>query len=295
MTATPPLALGLVGLGRMGGNMARRLARAGVRVVGYDATPGASTVLAAEGVVTAVESLAALVAALPAPRVVWVMVPAGAATQATIDELAPLLAPGDTIVDGGNANYKDSQRRGARLAARGLDFVDCGVSGGVWGLDNGYALMGEPVQASGEVTVYFYDPDQRLMRQGLIDLPFGGTSMDGASRRIYEISKSRFVYRRASPSELDQPIALRDTKVMVMTDAKGQPAAGECLVDYYIDARGDVRAPRVVSSDNDTVALSALLTLQNTHYAPVTRNGIPTYVKVRQPMSYAPSAETASK
>ena len=141
MTATPPLALGLVGLGRMGGNMARRLARAGVRVVGYDATPGAAAILADEGVVTAVESLAALAAALPAPRVVWVMVPAGAATQATIDELAPLLAPGDTIVDGGNANYKDSQRRGAQLAARGLDFVDCGVSGGVWGLDNGYALM----------------------------------------------------------------------------------------------------------------------------------------------------------
>jgi len=148
------LSLGLVGLGRMGSNMARRLARGGVRVVGCDATPGAASALGQEGVIVAADSVAALVAALPAPRVVWTMVPAGAATQATIDALAAHLAPGDTIVDGGNANYKDSQRRARELGERGLRFVDCGVSGGVWGRENGYALMfGGDAQAANRMPV----------------------------------------------------------------------------------------------------------------------------------------------
>ena len=135
------LSLGLVGLGRMGGNMARRLSRGGVRIVGFDATPGSAAALSKEGAIVATDSLAALAASLPAPRVVWLMVPAGDATQATIDALATQLSPGDAIVDGGNANYKDSQRRAETLAARGIAFVDCGVSGGVWGLENGYTLM----------------------------------------------------------------------------------------------------------------------------------------------------------
>ena len=135
------LSLGLVGLGRMGGNMARRLARAGVRVVGHDATPGAAERLASDATITAAKSLATLAEALPAPRVVWLMVPAGEATQQTLDTLSAHLSRGDTIVDGGNANYKDSQRRAGELARHGLRFVDCGVSGGVWGLENGYALM----------------------------------------------------------------------------------------------------------------------------------------------------------
>ncbi len=135
------LSLGLVGLGRMGGNMARRLSRGGVRVVGFDATPGSAAALAKEGAIVAANSLVALAASLPVPRVVWLMVPAGDATQATIDALATQLSPGDAIVDGGNANYKDSQRRAETLAARGIAFVDCGVSGGVWGLENGYTLM----------------------------------------------------------------------------------------------------------------------------------------------------------
>ncbi len=121
--------------------MARRLSRGGIRVVGHDATPGAADALAAEGVLSAASSPAALVDALPAPRVVWTMVPAGSATETTIATLSAHLAPGDTIVDGGNANYRDSQRRAQDLAARRLLFVDCGVSGGVWGLANGYTLM----------------------------------------------------------------------------------------------------------------------------------------------------------
>jgi 6-phosphogluconate dehydrogenase len=132
--------IGMVGLGRMGANMARRLARGGVRVTGFDPDEGVRRSLAAESI-NGVGSLADLVEQLPAPRVVWLMVPAGAPTQQAIDDLAALLAPGDLLVDGGNANYHDSQRRGAALASRGIRFADCGVSGGVHGLANGYALM----------------------------------------------------------------------------------------------------------------------------------------------------------
>ena len=146
--------IGIVGLGRMGGNMACRLVRGGVRVVGFDAVVEVRTALASEGIV-ATDSLEALVGALPAPRVVWMMVPAGAATERVIESLAPLLMPGDVIVDGGNANYKDSQRRAAALAARRILFVDCGVSGGVHGLEQGYALMfGADARAAAVVTPF---------------------------------------------------------------------------------------------------------------------------------------------
>ncbi len=137
--------LGLVGLGRMGGNMARRLTRAGHRVVGFDPAEDARRAVAAEGV-TAVASLPALVAALPAPRSVWLMVPAGPPTEQAIEDLTALLAPGDLIVDGANTYYKDDLRRAPALAARGIAYVDAGVSGGIWGLREGYCLMvgGEP-------------------------------------------------------------------------------------------------------------------------------------------------------
>jgi len=132
--------IGLAGLGRMGGNMARRLAAAGVRVFGFDADPGVRSALAAEGVITPVESLVALARPLSPPRVVWLMIPAGRTTEIAIQDVWPELAKGDVIVDG-NANYKDSQRRAASLATAGVEFVDCGVSGGVWGVRNGYTLM----------------------------------------------------------------------------------------------------------------------------------------------------------
>jgi len=133
--------IGIVGLGRMGGNMARRLARGGVRVIGFDPDTKVAATLAADGVLTPAATLVDLAHALPAPRVVWLMVPAGAATELAIETVWPELRKGDVIVDGGNANYKDSQRRATALAAAGIHFVDCGVSGGVWGNDNGYALM----------------------------------------------------------------------------------------------------------------------------------------------------------
>ena len=133
--------LGLIGLGRMGANMARRLARAGTGVTAFDPSTDARAALDDEGGVTTVDSVAALLAALPAPRIVWLMVPAGEVTQQVLDELAPQLQRGDIVVDGGNAFYKDTVRRAATFDARGVSLVDAGVSGGVWGLSNGYGLM----------------------------------------------------------------------------------------------------------------------------------------------------------
>lgn len=123
--------IGLVGLGKMGGNMRTRMRNAGITVVGYDRNPDISDV----------DGLAALVDALPSPKVVWVMVPAGDPTRSTIAELKELLAEGDLVVDGGNSKYTDDAVNAASLAEKGIGFVDCGVSGGVWGLENGYALM----------------------------------------------------------------------------------------------------------------------------------------------------------
>ncbi|HUO80496.1 MAG TPA: decarboxylating 6-phosphogluconate dehydrogenase [Steroidobacteraceae bacterium] len=134
-------AAALVGLGKMGANMTRRLARAGLPIVAFDAAAGARAALADEPAVTASASLGEAVGALAAPRIVWLMLPAGAPTTGTIDALLALLARGDVIVDGGNADYRDSQRHAAAAAARGIHLVDAGVSGGVWGLANGYGLM----------------------------------------------------------------------------------------------------------------------------------------------------------
>jgi len=123
--------LGMVGLGRMGGNMAKRLRRGGHEVIGYTRRRAVSDV----------GSLSELVGGLSAPRTVWLMIPAGAPTEQTIQELAGLLQAGDLIVDGGNSNFRDSMRRGAELEKRGLLFVDAGTSGGIWGLEVGYCLM----------------------------------------------------------------------------------------------------------------------------------------------------------
>ena len=132
--------LGMVGLGRMGASMTSRLLLGNHAVVVYDQNPVTTAASAAEGA-TGVASLEALVSLLAAPRAVWVMVPSGAATEETIAALSAVLSPGDTIVDGGNSNYKDTIRRGELLAARGITLVDAGTSGGVWGLTEGYALM----------------------------------------------------------------------------------------------------------------------------------------------------------
>ena len=132
--------LAMIGLGRMGANMAERLVRGGHTVRGYDPGEAARQQAEARGIVPHA-NLQNAVAALPAPRVVWLMVPAGQVVDDTIAQLRPLLATGDTVIDGGNSNYKDTQRRGAQLAEAGIHYIDCGTSGGVWGLAEGYSLM----------------------------------------------------------------------------------------------------------------------------------------------------------
>ncbi len=132
--------LGMIGLGKMGANMATRLVRHEHEVIGFDLNP-ASVEEATEEGVSGSESLEALVSALEQPRAVWIMVPAGVPVERTIESLVPLLAEGDLIIDGGNSNYKDSMRRAAMLKEHGIGFIDAGVSGGIWGLDNGYCLM----------------------------------------------------------------------------------------------------------------------------------------------------------
>jgi len=137
--------IGFVGLGRMGGNMVRRLVRDGHEVVAYNRTPEKTKEIEGEGALGAY-SIAELVSKLEKPRAVWIMVPAGDATEAQIAELMEHLEPGDTIVDGGNTNFHDDQRRHAALAPKGVRYVDAGVSGGIWGLANGFCLMvgGDP-------------------------------------------------------------------------------------------------------------------------------------------------------
>ena len=157
--------LGMIGLGRMGANMVRRLLRNGHACVVYDRSPGAVTELASEGAVGAT-SLVDLVAKLAKPRVLWLMVPA-AVVDASINDLLPLLEPDDILIDGGNSHYVDDIRRAKTLAAQRLHYVDVGTSGGVWGLDRGYCMMigGEPA------VVQHLDPLFVSLAPGIGDIP----------------------------------------------------------------------------------------------------------------------------
>ena len=139
MATDTPMQLGMVGLGRMGANIVRRLMRDGHRCVAYDRTPTVVSQLEGEGAAGA-NSLAEFVAKLEAPRTAWLMLPA-AVVDATLDQLIPLLEPGDTVIDGGNSYYRDDITRARKLAPLGIHYVDCGTSGGVFGLDRGYCLM----------------------------------------------------------------------------------------------------------------------------------------------------------
>lgn len=140
MATDRPMQLGMVGLGRMGANIVRRLMRDGHNCVVYDNNPDAVAALVAEGAVGA-DSLADFVAKLERPRNTWIMVPAGAITEKVVSELGELLEDDDVMVDGGNSKYTDDIRHSATLKERGVHFLDCGTSGGVWGLDRGYCLM----------------------------------------------------------------------------------------------------------------------------------------------------------
>jgi 6-phosphogluconate dehydrogenase len=141
------LHVGLVGLGKMGNNMRARLRKGGLEVTGYDPNPD----------VTDVPTLAALAAALPAPRIVWVMVPSGAITDSVIHDLADVLSEGDLVIDGGNSRFTEDIVHAKFLAERGIRFLDCGVSGGIWGLENGYGLMAGGDAADVEAAMPIFD------------------------------------------------------------------------------------------------------------------------------------------
>ena len=140
MTTETPMQLGMVGLGRMGAGLVRRLMADGHRCVGYDVNADAVKAVEADGAAGAT-SIEEFVAALEKPRAVWIMVPAGEITDRTIGELAEHLEPGDMVIDGGNTYYRDDLRHAAALKEKGIHHVDCGTSGGVWGFDRGFCLM----------------------------------------------------------------------------------------------------------------------------------------------------------
>ena len=159
--------IGLIGLGKMGGNMSRRIMKAGHDCVVYDRTAEAREALAKDGA-TAATSVADLVEKLKSePRAVWLMLPEGEATDAMVTELSGLLSKGDIIIDGGNSFYKDDIRRAKAVAERGMHYLDCGTSGGVWGIDRGYCMMiGGPKDA-----VDHLDPIFKALAPGIGDIP----------------------------------------------------------------------------------------------------------------------------
>ncbi len=174
--------IGVMGLGRMGANIARRLMRAGHGCVVYDKEAAPGRALAAEGA-GAAGSVADLAKALMPPRAVWVMLPAGAATEAAIGELSGLLGPGDTIIDGGNSYWKDGIRRAHALAGKGITFLDVGTSGGVWGLERGYCLM----IGGDKAAVDRLDPIFAALAPGKGDIPVtpGRSGRDPRAERGY--------------------------------------------------------------------------------------------------------------
>ena len=169
--------IGMIGLGRMGSNMARRLMKAGHTCVGYDANPEARGALAKDGAQPA-ESLEAMVEALERPAAVWSMLPAGQITEQTVAALGELMRADDIIIEGGNGFYKDDIRRAKALAANGVHYIDCGTSGGVWGLDRGYCMMiGGPKAAVDRL-----DPIFKALAPGVGDIP-RTPGRDSADRR----------------------------------------------------------------------------------------------------------------
>ena len=173
--------IGMIGLGRMGANMARRLMRGGHECVAYDRSQANVTDLANHGAIAAT-SLDDLVSKLDAPRAIWIMVPAGGPTEETVVALGKLLHSGDTIIDGGNSFYKDDVRRSHALEPSGIHYVDVGTSGGVWGLERGYCLMmGGP-----EETVAHLDPIFKTLAPGMGDIPpTAGRSGEGTAEQGY--------------------------------------------------------------------------------------------------------------
>lgn len=166
MTTSSPMTLGMIGLGRMGANMVRRIMRDGHNAVVFDTNPDNVAALVAEGAVGAT-SLADLKAKMDGPRHIWIMVPAGHVTDSVVQQLADILDPDDVIIDGGNSYYRDDIRHAESVKSKGIHFVDCGTSGGVWGLERGYCLM----IGGDDVAVNRLTPIWTSLAPGLGDVP----------------------------------------------------------------------------------------------------------------------------
>lgn len=145
---------------------------------------------------------------------------------------------------------------------------------------------GKPVLSTREVTVSLYDPSQRAFFNGGLTLPPPNTASDLVESRMLKINKDQFTYRSSTPRELDHPLSVTATRVMLYQDSAGKPASGRCLVEFWVDAQGNARFPRILNSDNEAVSTSAILTLRQTHFTAPTHGGLPTYVLVRQPMEF---------
>ncbi|HUF91285.1 MAG TPA: decarboxylating 6-phosphogluconate dehydrogenase [Candidatus Limnocylindria bacterium] len=204
--------LGFVGLGRMGGKMVTRLLRDGHRVVAYDRSADAVGLAAANGAAAAT-ALADFAAMLKAPRAVWVMVPAGAPTETTVQALAGMLSSGDTIIDGGNTRYTDDVRRGRELARKGIHYVDAGTSGGIWGLQNGYCLMiggdAGPVQRLAPLFTTLAPPDGWLHTGGIGSGHYVKMIHNGIEYAMMQAYAEGFELMEVSDYRLDLPAIAR--------------------------------------------------------------------------------------
>ncbi len=216
--------LGLVGLGRMGGNMRERLRRAGHTVVGYDQNPE----------VRDVDSLKALVEGLPSPKVVWVMVPAGDPTRDTVRALKDLLDEGDVVVDGGNSRWTDDLVHGELLAERGIGFVDCGVSGGVWGLENGYALMAGGATEHIEVVQPIFDALKPEGEFGWVHA--GKTGAGHFSKMVHNGIEYALMHSYAEGWELLNKVDLVDNVTEVFRSWREGTVIRSWLLDLLVEA-----------------------------------------------------------
>ncbi|MDP9069180.1 MAG: decarboxylating 6-phosphogluconate dehydrogenase [Actinomycetota bacterium] len=240
--------IGMVGLGKMGANMTLRLLRGGHEVVAYDVNPQAVEGAAAQGAVAA-SSMDQMVSKLESPRVVWVMVPAGATTQATIDGLSRILRPGDIIIDGGNSRYTDTVTRASSLFAKGLSLVDAGTSGGIWGLEEGYCLMvGADAEEFARLEPLFETlaPDGGYARVGP---PGAGHFVkmvhNGIEYGLMQAYGEGFELMKASPFELDLPeiaelwrhgSVVRSWLLDLLASALADDPRLERLTDYVEDS-----------------------------------------------------------
>ncbi len=238
----------MVGLGKMGANMTLRLLRGGHEVVAYDVNPQAVEGAAAQGAVAA-SSMDQMVSKLESPRVVWVMVPAGATTQATIDGLSRILRPGDIIIDGGNSRYTDTVTRASSLFAKGLSLVDAGTSGGIWGLEEGYCLMvGADAEEFARLEPLFETlaPDGGYARVGP---PGAGHFVkmvhNGIEYGLMQAYGEGFELMKASPFELDLPeiaelwrhgSVVRSWLLDLLASALADDPRLERLTDYVEDS-----------------------------------------------------------